>query len=121
MRPLTDLSGFEELNVANRLAALLGQAQSTATPLALRDARPQLNLARWNWTLRNFGRGVLNGQLIFDNALPNADRDADATNAGAPSARKSAAQTVARCFMSPKASVIAPRTRRRMTTNERIF
>ncbi len=84
MQPLTDLSGFETLNVTNQLAALLGQSQptlktenatssvTTSAPasIILRDTRPQFTMARWNWTLRNFGRGVFNGQLIFDNARP---------------------------------------------------
>ncbi|MDF2440585.1 MAG: TamB, inner rane protein subunit of complex, partial [Abditibacteriota bacterium] len=65
-RQFRDLSGFETLPVARKLAALKGLS-GTESLHALADARSQFTIENFNFNMRGIGRGILDGALIFDN------------------------------------------------------
>jgi hypothetical protein len=69
-RPFDDISGFEELPVLQKLAALrnLPNVQAIAS---LPDPRSQFTLDDLVFNVRNVGRGTLGGALFFDNEPAN--------------------------------------------------
>jgi hypothetical protein len=81
-QPFTDISGFEELPVLQKLATLK-KLPNTAALAQLDDARSQLRLDALQFNVLNMGRGVLEGALFFDNEV--ADAPAPALNQPRPS------------------------------------